>query len=203
MPSTRKPRKPRPWANLIARAERAQAVLLAAVVAAGGRWTRKTTLWKAFWWAHLECIRERGSELTDHQVVRLPHGPAPADGDQLVDELARAKLLNATIDGKETHSCEIFTVPNMERARKWVSARLSPEELSAIETAANKFKDMTSKAASDFSHKFSAEWRKRANGQPMNIYCDLVPEEQIAAATIRSREVSDALTDVFSRRTGH
>ena len=81
-----------------ARAERAQAILLAAVLAAGGRWKRKTTLWKAFWWAHLECMKELGAELSDYPVVRLPQGPAPDDGDLLRARASYAYALHVNDD---------------------------------------------------------------------------------------------------------
>ena len=180
-----------------ARRERAQAVVLAAVLAAGGRWCRKTTLWKAFWWAHLESMRERGAELTDYPIVRLPQGPAPNDGDVLVNGLVNAGHLHRDTDENPSHPAEIFHVSNADVAQQWVRQVLTQDEISVVERAARKFKDMTARAASEFSHTFSREWRELSNGKWMSIYRDLLSKEKIDRAQSESADAQRALAEAF------
>lgn len=179
------------------RRERAQAVVLAAVLAAGGRWCRKTTLWKAFWWAHLESMRERGAELTDYPIVRLPQGPAPNDGDVLIAALVQAGHIHRDTDRNPSHPSEIFHVSNTETARQWVQTMLAPDEIAVVERAARKFKDMTARAASDFSHRYSREWRELSNGKSMSIYRDLLSKESLDRAQSDSADAQRAIAEAF------
>lgn len=194
--------KPNNLRGVIARHERAQAVLLAAVIAAGGRWATKTTLWKAFWWAHVESMRTLGAELTDHQIVRLPHGPAPDNGDDLLEGLVRSGQLKQRTEKRDHHRVTLFDVPDLAGAKKWVATRLRRASVGVVAEAAKKFASMTADEASQFSHKFSHEWRHRGNGQPMDIYCDLLSESDLANAIIDSREDSEALAGVFGPKSG-
>ena len=183
-----------------ARAERAQAILLAAVLAAGGRWKRKTTLWKAFWWAHLECMKELGAELSDYPVVRLPQGPAPDDGDLLIDSLASSGYIVKGDDGDPRHPAETFSVPDNAKAKAWIEGRLSAQESVVVDRAALKFKDMTAREASDFSHAFSLEWNEQRNGVTMNIYRDLLPKERLTRAVEETRDAEAVLAAAFKTK---
>ena len=68
--------------------EAAKDVICELLAANGGMLRGKVRLNKAFYFAHLYFWRDAGGVLTDHPIVRLPHGPCIDDASELLTELA-------------------------------------------------------------------------------------------------------------------
>lgn len=189
------------FVEMLNREAKPRAILLASILSVGGTWRRKTTLWKAFWWAHLESMRTRGAELSSHQIVRLPHGPAPDDGERLLDclcELDRV-IKKDTDPERGGYPTEVFTITDKTAAEALVRQHLTDDELVPIRAAAERFVGMTAKAASDWSHEHSREWHERTNGEPMLIYRDLLTADEAARIHEKSAAGESELRRIFGQ----
>ena len=67
--------------------DRAKQVLVELIRAAGGEWTGKTRLYKAYYLAHFYYAETEPGYLTNWAVVKMPYGPGIECGDELLNEL--------------------------------------------------------------------------------------------------------------------
>ncbi len=191
--------------SLDADKRKAEAVILDIILCQDGFWPRKTTLWKAFWLAHLLTMKEGGFSLSEHPIIRLPQGPGPEDGNELLARLEDACLLKSRSDGDAFEYNPIsFRVPEsrLPDARRFVELWLNREERKAIQKASVTFFGMTSRDASEWSHSYSAAWeRAGTNGREMNIYLDLLgPEEETVDQKMKRIDEAKELMDDFGSK---
>ena len=73
--------------------DRAKQVLVELIRAAGGEWTGKTRLYKAYYLAHLYYAETEPDYLTNWPVVKMPYGPGIECGDELLNQLVLAGVL--------------------------------------------------------------------------------------------------------------
>src|SRR3974390_425277 len=76
---------------------KAKHVITEIIRQAGGKFTGKTRLYKAFYVAHLLFAEREAGYLTVWPVVRMPHGPGIDCGDELLAELE----LSGIVDRKQ------------------------------------------------------------------------------------------------------
>jgi hypothetical protein len=150
--------------------DRAEAVVLAILGFAPAGMGR-TKLYKAFWLAHLYFARANPGFLTDWPVVRMPNGPGIDRGDHLLGDLEAHGLISQDFEQ---------IGPFSEKRVRLVGSPpvLSPEAGSAIREAAEFVQGHTAADLSQMSHDFSRSWRTKSNGDELDIYSDLIPDDE-------------------------
>lgn len=168
-------------------ADEAKETILDLIAAAGGVMHGKVRLHKAFYFAHLFFWREADGVLTAHPIVRAPQGPFIDDGEQLIEELRRDGVISIS-----TAPVGPFqeTIYRLESPRS-----VDPETPRgrAINQAVELVLSRTAVDLSDLTHEHSVSWQTTENGREMDIYLDLLSDEQLSTmrrqiAELRARE---------------
>ncbi len=133
----------------------------------------RTKLCKAFYLAHLIYSELATGLLTKWPIARMPQGPGIDHGFELLDELEARGLLqhDESTDGpyrecvyKLTDDATLTELP--EPARK------------AIQDATKFVLPKTASEISALTHEHSRSWIEGKNGQILEIYADLIPDEE-------------------------
>jgi hypothetical protein len=133
----------------------------------------KTKLFKAFWLAHLYYFKNAASYLTDWPVVRMPKGPGIDQGGRLIRELVESGNLTATAEPRGP-----FTEIACRITGKHIEGELSDAAVSAIKQAVNDLRRYSAEEISELSHDFSRSWNTKPDGVELDIYTDLIPDEE-------------------------
>ena len=171
--------------------QRAKSVLSAIILRAGGEFAGKTRLNKAFYYAHLWYFENYPGTLTEWPIFRGPYGPAIHKGDELLDELVADGML--AVGERSVGNC-------VERYYKL----LTPDEIGvpdAIARAADygvaKVGDRSATAVSQETHEKSREWKRSPMGAELNIYADLLSDDEYRAAHRAQADVAALLADIL------
>ena len=112
-------------------------------------------LTKILWWADFESFRERGRSVTGAVYQKIPEGPAPV---RLVP--AREKLLQSgAVEMKKRDSGVLGSPEQVLHALRDPAPVFEDDDLRYLDSAVSKFRGMTGKQCSDFSHRASAGWQ--------------------------------------------
>jgi hypothetical protein len=157
--------------------DRAKQVLVELIRAAGGEWTGKTKLYKAYYLAHLYYAETEPGYLTNWPVVKMPYGPGIECGDELLNELVLCGVLvrQHTLVGPYTATAYRLT------GKALPGGALSQQAVRAIELAVNFVKEKGAAELSDLTHEFSRSWNSAQEGQELNIYVDLISDDEFDA----------------------
>jgi hypothetical protein len=157
--------------------DRAKHVLVELIRAAGGQWTGKTRLYKAYYLAHLYYAEAEPGYLTNWPVVKMPYGPGIECGDELLNELVLSGVLarEHTLIGPYTGTAYRLT------GKLLPGAGLSQPAVRAIELAVDFVRAKGAAELSDLTHEFSRSWNSAQEGQELNIYVDPIPDDEFAA----------------------
>jgi hypothetical protein len=176
---------------MIPKKERAEQIILEILRQAGETGLGRGKLYKAFWLAHLFYALTNRGYLSDWRIVRMPRGPGVDQGEHLIRELVAA--------GK-AYQVEEWAGPFRElRCRCSLTANaplLSDEARDAIKKAYEFVKDKTAAELSEYSHAYSRSWRQNVDGNELDIYSDLIPEDEYAERMrdfAHAKESTDAL----------
>lgn len=164
------------------RERKAKAVLLATLRAAGGEMQNRTNLFKVFWMAHLAHMAHHGWSLTDWKIVHLPRGPGPNNGKDLLAALeSDGFIVQQEVDswGRTAKSAKIA---NHQKTLALIESELNAAEIESVELMTKAAANSTASALSDWSHEVSRAWNRTVNGQTMDIYLDLLADEDEFAA---------------------
>jgi len=152
--------------------ERAKRVICQIIAAAGGRLEGKLRLFKAFYFAHLFYWQHGNGVLTDHPIVRMPMGPG----------IDKSEALLAALQGEGR--IRIDTRANGP-FREYVYELTAPVEIDpgnaryrAIEEAVEWMRDKTAGELSLETHVYSRSWRNEIDGQVLDIYSDLLDDDE-------------------------
>jgi hypothetical protein len=153
---------------------RAQDVILEILRNAGGEWTGKTKLFKAFYFAHLYYANERPGLLTDWPIARLPQGPGINDSHRLFSELVREGCLvvERIHEGPYPEYRYLLTEKGQNLERPPEDARV------AIKDAADFCLPKTAAELSQLTHERSRSWIEGKDGDVLNIYIDTIPDDE-------------------------
>ena len=151
---------------------RAKQVIVELIRAAGGEWTGKTKLYKAFYLAHLFFAESEPGYLTNWPIVRMPNGPGVDSGDELLSELALCGVLARK--GTKTGPYPTTTYRLMKKRPP--GEKLSKAALAAISAAVEFVQTRNATELSDLTHEFSRFWNTARDGQTLNIYIDQIDE---------------------------
>lgn len=110
---------------------------------------------KILWWADFESFRERGRSVTGAVYQKIPEGPAPIRLRPARDRLLRSGAVemvkrDSGIHGSPEHVLSALRAPEPV---------FDDDDLSYLDSAVSKFRGMTGKQCSDFSHRASAGWQ--------------------------------------------
>ena len=152
--------------------DRAVSVILEILRQAGSAGLGRIQLYKAFWLAHLFYAKDNPGYLTDWPIVRMPRGPGINMGTILLRELENAGKLKQTTE---------YVGPFQEfRCRSVATAtnpQMSADEVEAIRQAYEFVKGKTATELSEYSHEYSRSWREMADGSELDIYNDLIQDD--------------------------
>ena len=168
---TFKPTMPASWND----AKRIVAVILQA---AGGTLDTRTRLYKAFYRAHVEHLKEHGCHLSPHPVVCLEHGPGIDHGKDLLRDMESDGTIQVRPMVRGTKIAHYYTLKDESAAQATAAERASVHK--ALEWLGR----LTATAASQKSHVDSRSWRlaREADliGEPLYLELDALPEEEYA-----------------------
>ncbi len=172
-------------------AEAAEEVLLDILAIKGGRHESKTLLYKAFYLAHLFYWGEHDGVLTKYPIVKMPQGPGIDAGDALIQGLIDRDLVHREIERKGPYRCEVFTLR--------VKREIDPENprQQAVRAAVDFLGDKTAAEVSSWIHEFSRSWRDAPSGAELNIYLDLLTDEEFERVQRSSIEAAQLVRDAF------
>lgn len=169
----------------------AKGLILEILAAAGGKLTGKVRLHKAFYIAHLYYWRDHKGALTDYPVVRLPFGPGIEDAPALVNELQDEGAIEITTRSSGLYHETVFSLlADLKVDRK--SARFA-----AIKQAASYVKKRSAVQLSEETHVFSRTWQEAGNGDELNIYLDLLTDEEYQRVKQSTKEMGEVVSAVF------
>lgn len=158
--------------------EAAKEVICGLVAASGGTLRGKLRLNKAFYFAHLFYWREAADVLTDYPVVRLPNGPAIDQVDGLLSELVAEKRLVAGQVWNGPYRENVYRLA-IEGSADTPYERATPQ-MKAIHEAIQFVEGRTAAELSELTHEHSFSWQTTPDGSELNIYLDVLPDEQRA-----------------------
>ena len=174
----------------------ARDVVLELVRDAGGEWVGKGKLSKAFYFAHLYYADDRPGLLTDWPIVRRPEGPAIHDGDALLGGLVRDGYLAVHLDREGPY-------PEYRYRLTDKAAELSPppgDAREAVRKAAEYALPKSAAELSEITHERSRAWKAGVDGEILNIYVDLIPDEQYREGQAAFDQIERALDEAMRGR---
>ncbi len=171
--------------------DRAKQVLVELIRAAGGEWTGKTRLYKAYYLAHLYYAESEPDYLTNWPLVKMPYGPGIECGDELLNELVLSGVLarKHTLVGPYTATAYSLT------GKSPPGEAMSQQAVRTVEQAVSFVKEKGAAELSDLTHEFSRSWNSVQEGQELNIYVDLIPDDEFAA---RDQRLSTLKTELLA-----
>lgn len=153
--------------------KRAKRVIVELVRQASGQFQNKTNLFKAFWKAHLFYAANSPGYLSNWPMVRTPSGPGIGDFDYLLSEmLADGWLTISEAEVGGFRSLVLSLGPNCP------PPVLPADAIEAIREGLNAIGGNSS--TSDQSHLQSRVWREAKDGEELDIYLDLIEDEERA-----------------------
>ena len=154
----------------------------------GGKMRNTTNIFKAFYFAHLFYAESSPGYLTEWPIVRMPNGPGVDDGNELLQELADAGHLTRKTIRVGPYPANEYHLTENDLAGK----PLSKDAVKAIKEAATFVKGKTATELSNLTHEYSRSWTKAKDGERLNVYIDIIPDDEFeerraSLETIRHR----------------
>lgn len=138
----------------------------------GGRISSKARLYKAFYFAHLVYAQKNPDYLTDWPIVKMPHGPGIHDAQAVIGKLIADKSV-------EERRTSVGPYPATEyRLLTDDVPELPLEAIDAIKAAVDFVKDKSAAELSELTHEYSHSWQQAEDGDELNIYIDLLTDEE-------------------------
>jgi hypothetical protein len=166
---------------------------------AGGELTGTTRLNKAFYFAHLYYAESAPGYLSDWPIVKMPNGPGIDSGNQLLAEMKDAGLLS-------TDHVQVgpFQAVRFRLTGKEVPGdALPPDAIRPIEQAVELVQVKAASELSELTHDFSRSWNLAKDGEELNIYIDLIPDDEYASDQVRLREIRQEIEAAWGCSRGH
>lgn len=165
----------------------ARDVILRILASAGGRLAKKTSLNKAFYYAHLYYWKHTGGFLTAHPIVKAPNGPV-ADGlDAIVSQMVARGEIEIGHEPCGPYEQVVFSLRG-----SLVLDCADPRD-HAIELAVQWILGRTAAELSAETHEFISDWDSLPLGAEIPLYRDLLPAEERAEIAARVQSVRERL----------
>ncbi len=166
-------------------------VLKTIIEASGGEFQGKVRLYKAFYFAHLFYWRDFQDILTDYPIVKMPHGPGIDNGDELIDKMIGQGDVSVSFQ---------LNGPYKEATYKLTSRfEIDPNEVryQAIEKAVKFIEGKSARELSEITHENSKSWLMVNDGEEMNIYLDVLDDEEFSLIQNNLAEAKKRMAEVF------
>lgn len=168
--------------------EVAKAIILEIVRQSGGEFQNKTNLYKAFWRAHLSYARRNLGYLSNWPIVRMPQGPGIDACDHLLADMLANDWLK--IGERQVGNCTAMVLALGDSAP---ASTLNERQVAAVRDGVAAVKHKSARFVSDESHKDSRVWNEGKDGQALDIYLDLIPDEERDEYSKGCQSLIDAL----------
>lgn len=169
--------------------ERAKAIIVEIIRQAGGRFRNKTNLFKAFWRAHVAYAGSHLAPLSDWPIVRMPMGPGIDRFNALLGELMLENVVEAEQVQHGDFTGFIFhLLPGAPET-------LTPEEIEAVKTGVQSVDGKSAGDVSDDSHDHSRAWQSAKDGDELDVFLDVIPEDEYREREKRLRELVAVLDE--------
>jgi len=129
---------------------------------------------QGFYVAHLLYAEQERGYLTAWPIVRMPFGPGIDCGDELVTELEMSGVLKRKKVPEGPWQSTRYELSGAGSD----GDKLSAAEKRAIKQAVDFVGSKTATELSDLTHEFSRSWIEARDGQPLDIYIDIIPDEE-------------------------
>ena len=169
----------------------AKDIIVAILYASGGQLKGKTRLYKAFYFAHLFLFKDTGLLLSDWPIVRMPNGPGIDDGEAIIHELVGDGVIRTGNTGTGPYVETSFKLHGNPRLS------LTGAQLVAIQKAAGYIKKKTASKLSELTHEYSRSWLDAKNGDELNIYLDVLSEDELAQGRQSIHKLKTIVDEVF------
>lgn len=154
--------------------ENPQAVIVEIIRKAEREFTGKTRLFKVFYFAHLYYYVQNPDVLTDWPIARMPQGPGIHNSIRLLAPLVHDGFLE--IDAIHDGPYPEYRYRLTPKADDF--GPLSDDANAAIQKAVDFVKGFKSTPElSAFTHEYSRSWQETDNGDILNIYLDVIPDD--------------------------
>jgi hypothetical protein len=145
-----------------------------------------------FWFAHLYYAKRNPGYLTNWPLIRTSWGVEIRDASALLGELVEEELVRA-----EPVERGPFFVTVYQPTGKESESELSPAAVEAIRQAATEY-PLFSHHVSAWPIPFSRAWCATPVGEEMDVYLDLIPEEEYEERRRQMEGLKEGLRDLFS-----
>jgi hypothetical protein len=191
-PSKRESSKPRILEEAEER-DRAKQIILYILKQAGGA-LGKSRLFKAFWLAHLYYAKNAPGYLSSWKIVRLPHGPGIDKGDELI--LQMKKTGDVAVDHEPRGP---YTEMVCKLTEQSGLIDISEEAIKAIKIAVKVVTELhdSVEQISEWSHEVSRSWGSTPNGEELDIYSDLIPDDVYLERQLNLKELNEVYDDLL------
>lgn len=172
--------------------EQAKDVICRIIAAAGGELNKKVALYKVFYYAHLYYWQEGEGTLTDYPIVRMPNGPGIDCGSKLLKELEAEGRIRIKYDPEGPYSEYSYSL-----IQPYTIDPNDPKYC-AIEKAVEFVKGRNAAELTQITHEHNRSWQQAADGEELNIYLDVLEDEENLAMNNRLKEAEEMVNRVFA-----
>jgi len=175
--------------------DRAKQIVIEILRTAGKRLPSKTRIFKAFYFAHLFFAQRSPGFLSDWPVVKMRRGPGIMDGDRILEELVREGL----VEVRTIHDPATGPFPAQEYVLKTeVMPDLDLNAVEAIRDAVTFVQNKSVSELTELTHEYSRSWNSANEiGDELNIYVDLVDDQEFAELQQSLKETESVYQSVF------
>lgn len=159
---------------------------------AGDRLRGKTRLFKAFYFAHLYYAKTNVDYLTDWPIVRMPNGPGIDKFSTLLKELMEEGIIQVRdeLEGPYPTTAYEFLPSDWDP--------LPREDMAAIREAVMYVQPRSAGNLSGLTHDSSRSWNAARDGEELNIYLDLLTDEEYEESSRRNQELTAAMDQIWN-----
>lgn len=173
--------------------DRAKQIILHILKQAGGS-LGKTRLFKVFWLAHLYYAKNNPGYLSGWKIVRLPHGPGIDKGEDLILQLKKSGDIAVDHEPRGPYTEMVCKLSEQSSLKD-----ISEEATKAIKTSVGVITDLhgSVEQISEWSHEVSRSWMLTPNGEELDIYSDLIPDDEYLERQLNLKELNEVYDDLF------
>jgi hypothetical protein len=171
----------------------AQQVILELIRDANGQWIGKKKLFKAFYFAHLYYAEEQPGLLTDWPIARMPEGPGIDSSGKLFGELVQQGFLAVDVVHEGPFPEYRYTLS----AKAAAETPLPEDACKAIKEAVNFAAPRSAEELSLITHERSRAWREGKDGDILDIYIDIIPEDEFDREQAKLAALDQTMKEVL------
>jgi len=175
--------------------KRAKEILVEIIRQCGGDFIEgKTKLFKAFYFAHLYYAKKNSDFLSSWPIVRMPRGPGIDRFEELIGELQSEELV-------AIEDCTVGPFPST-RFIVTEKGKLTPSpDAPSVKAICQTVKYVEHKTAAQLSnetHAYSRTWNDANDGEELNVYLDLLTDEEYEQSQKRAARIESQLDSTWN-----